>query len=339
MGEAVDTEYHANDEASAGEDAPQPSGAPAQCEAGIAAPALAAPVAPESIKPPERWAYYVAMGRLRRRSVFLAAEDMGRHFGRQVIVDAEYGLDIGLLRERCKEIPNETAGVVVRPADCGDLEHAAKNVDADVECAKIFEDAVRDEGLDMKLAGIDHSFEQARITFYYQASGRVDFRQLVKLLASKLRRRIELYQLNLRDQLLFHAYIGPCGLDLCCKAKPELFPEKIPTRLAKLQKLPYSPGKMSGMCGKPYCCLKYEAEGYQEFADFLGIKPGAPFRRKGGDRKECRVMDWNMLTNQVFVDAGEDDKELVFTLEEFKREFEPMRRQDHAKQQHRDDEG
>ncbi len=196
MGEAVDTEYHANDEASAGEDAPQPSGAPAQCEAGIAAPSPAAPVAPESIKPPERWAYYVAMGRLRRRSVFLAAEDMGRHFGRQVIVDAEYGLDIGLLRERCKEIPNETAGVVVRPADCGDLEHAAKNVDADVECAKIFEDAVRDEGLDMKLAGIDHSFEQARITFYYQASGRVDFRQLVKLLASKLRRRIELYQLN-----------------------------------------------------------------------------------------------------------------------------------------------
>lgn len=333
----MDTEYHANDETSAGEEAPQPSGAPAQNAAVPASLAAESESPAEAPKPHERWAYFVAIGKLRRRSVFLAPEDMDRYFGRSVIVDAEYGLDLGLLRERCKEIPSETSGAIVRLADCGDIEHSLKNSEADGECAQVFDASVLDEKLDMKLVGIDHSFEQSRITFYYQASGRVDFRQLVKVLASKLRRRIELYQLNLRDQFLFHAYIGPCGLELCCKAKPELFPEKIPTRLAKLQKLSYSPGKMSGMCGKPYCCLKYEAESYQEFADFLGIKPGAPFRRKGGDRKEVRVMDWNMLTNEVFVDTGEEDKELIFTLEEFKREFEPMRRHDHGKQQQRDD--
>ena len=343
----MDTEYHANDEISAGEDAPQLSDAHEPIPGDASAPEIidAAETAIESesptetAKPHERFAYFVAIGKLRRRSVFLAPEDMDRYFGRSVIVDAEYGLDLGLLRERAKEIPSETSGAIVRLADCGDIEHSFRNAEADAECSQVFDAAVLDENLDMKLVGIDHSFEQTRITFYYQASGRVDFRQLVKVLASKLRRRIELYQLNLRDQFLFHAYIGPCGLELCCKAKPELFPEKIPTRLAKLQKLSYSPGKMSGMCGKPYCCLKYEAESYQEFADFLGIKPGAPFRRKGGDRKECRVMDWNMLTNEVFVDIGEEDKELVFTLEEFKREFEPLRRHDHGKQQQqRDDE-
>jgi cell fate regulator YaaT (PSP1 superfamily) len=319
-----------------------PAAEPAQEQAEAAevcAPDAAAPAGDDAASAPtqERRTYWVAIGRLQRRHIFNAAEDMDRCSGRQVIVETEYGLDLGLLRERCKGAQEDVAGSIVKMADCGDCQHAAANSSADAECRRVFEEAVAAENLDMKLAGIDHSYEQTRITFYYHAPGRVDFRQLVKTLASRLRRRIELYQLNLRDQFLFHACIGPCGLELCCKAKPELFPEKIPTRLAKVQKLSYSPGKMSGMCGKPYCCLKYEVESYQEFADFLGVKPGAPFRRKSGDRGEYRVLDWDMLTNQVFVDPGDDEKEMIFTLEEFKREFEPLRQSGQGKRQRDDD--
>lgn len=342
----MDRERNANADAGAEPESAHPIAAPGSGEGQTAQPIeTAAPLesaqataeAKPITSPPKSFAYYVAIGKLRRRYAFLASEDLGKHFGRSVIVDAEYGLDLGLLRERCAEIPPETAGAIVRLAGCSDLEHAAKQAAADAECSAIFEASVREEKLEMKLVGIDHSFEQARVTFYYQASGRVDFRQLVKVLASKLRRRIELYQLNLRDQFFFHACIGPCGLELCCKARPELFPEKIPIRLAKLQKLSYSPGKMSGMCGKPHCCMKYEAESYQEFADFLGIKPGAPFRCKGGDKRSCRVNDWDMLTNRVFVDCGEEE-ELVFTLEEFKRDYEQVRRGEQGKHQREDDE-
>lgn len=265
--------------------------------------------------------YAVRIGKLRRKYPFVAPKDLAGHAGRAVIVDADYGLDLGVLGELWQDDGVKALGAIVRLADADDLAQAMRNSETDPECRAVFNEAVAGEKLQMKLVGIDHSYERTKITFYYHAEGRVDFRQLVKTLASKLRRRIELYQLNLRDQFLFHPFLGPCGRELCCKAKPELFSQKVPTRLAKQQKLSYNPAKMAGMCGKPRCCLRYEVDSYKEFADFLGVKPGRPFKRRA-DGLECRLVDWNMLTDKVIVETGEED-ELTFSLAEFKRDFAP----------------
>ncbi len=302
-----------------------PDEAPAESAADAdAAPSPEEKPAPEaSAGEPERQQaiFAVRIGKLQRRYPFAAPEDFAQHTGRTVVVDADYGLDIGVLGEEWPDDSATALGAVVRLADADDLAQMLHNAESDAECTAIFNESVADEGLEMKLVGIDHSYERGKITFYYHAEGRVDFRQLVKTLASKLRRRIELYQLNLRDQFLFHPFVGPCGRELCCKSKPELFSQKVPTRLAKQQKLSYNPAKMAGMCGKPRCCLHYEIDSYKEFAEFLGVKPGRPFRRRS-DGLECRLVDWNMLTGEVVVEAP-DEQELTFGFDEFRREFEP----------------
>jgi cell fate regulator YaaT (PSP1 superfamily) len=266
--------------------------------------------------------FAVQIGKLRRSYPFAASQDFAQHAGRAVIVDADYGLDMGVLSEPWQGDGAKALGAIVRLADADDFAQTLRNAETDAECRAAFNEAVAGETLQMKIVGVDHSYERTKITFYYHAEGRVDFRQLVKALASKLRRRIELYQLNLRDQFLFHPFLGPCGRELCCKAKPELFSQKVPTRLAKQQKLSYNPAKMAGMCGKPRCCLRYEVESYKEFADFLGVRPGRAFKRRS-DGRECKLVDWHMLTDEVIVETREEE-ELTFSLAEFKRDFAPV---------------
>src|SRR4030042_4056882 len=279
------------------------------------------PAPPEDTqKIPQQLKYIVQIGKLRRRYTVMATEDLDKHQGRAVIVDTCYGFDLGILRERAEGQKCEPLGAFVRLADADDLAQMMCSTEADKECCAACAKTGREEKLRMKLAGIDHSYERTKITFYYHAEGRVDFRKLVRSLASRLHKRIELYQLNLRDQFLFHPFFGPCGRELCCKVKPELFAEKIPTRLATQQKVADNPVKMAGVCGKPRCCLKYEVECYKEFGDFLGLRSGRVFRRKDGDAREYRVTDWNMLTNEVAVEMSDSDeeKELIIDLDEFK---------------------
>jgi|GEM_PF-2568452 len=315
-GDSADSRPDAEPCAEPRDDAPaEPPAEPAADEAAETQPEA------DAVADAQQVTFAVRIGKLRRKYPFAAPQDFAQHAGRAVIVDADYGLDMGILSEPWQGDAVKDLGAVVRPADAEDFAQAMRNAQSDAECRAIFDEAVAAEKLDMRLVGIDHSHERTKVTFYYHAEGRVDFRQLVKTLASKLRRRIELYQLNLRDQFLFHPFLGPCGRELCCKAKPEIFSQKVPTRLAKQQKMSYNPAKMAGMCGKPRCCLRYEVDSYKEFADFLGVKPGRAFRRHT-DGLECRLVDWNMVTDEVIVEtAGEE--ELTFSLAEFKRDFAP----------------
>lgn len=265
--------------------------------------------------------YTVRIGQLRRAFTFRALDDLADHSGRGVVVEADYGLDLGILRGRAAPSEGECMGTITRLADLEDLERAQGNKELDAEFGGVFDELAREEGLEMKLVGLDHAMGLGKVTFYYHAEGRVDFRQLVKKLAARLKRRIELYQLNLRDQFMFHAFVGPCGLHLCCKARPELFPEKVPTKYAKQQKLSYNPNKMAGMCGKPRCCLAYELDVYREFSDVLGTKPGRAFRRKDAQDLAVKVVDWDISTNLVLVEAGEERKEMSIGFEEFKRDY------------------
>jgi cell fate regulator YaaT (PSP1 superfamily) len=272
-------------------------------------------------KPAGERFYTVRIGQLRRAFSFRALQDLDEHIGRSVVVEADYGLDLGILRGRAGPAEGECMGTITRLADLEDLERAQGNKDLDAEFSCVFAEFAQEEGLGMKVVGLDHALGLGKVTFYYHAEGRVDFRQLVKKLATRLKRRIELYQLNLRDQFMFHAFVGPCGLHLCCKARPELFPEKVPTKYAKQQKLSYNPNKMAGMCGKPRCCLAYELEVYREFSDVLGTKSGRVFRRKDAQDLAVKVVDWDISTSCVLVEAGEEKREMSIDFEEFKREY------------------
>jgi cell fate regulator YaaT (PSP1 superfamily) len=116
----------------------------------------------------------------------------------------------------------------------------------------------------MKLVDVDYVFDGSSIVFYFTAEGRVDFRDLVKDLASTLKARIELRQVGVRDEAKMVGGLGPCGRDLCCSLFLSDF-NPVSIKMAKEQDLPLNPAKISGICGRLMCCLKYEVAAYEDF--------------------------------------------------------------------------
>jgi len=275
----------------------------------------------------------VAIGRLARPFAFIGPESYGNAVDARVVVEAEYGLDLGVVKGRWDKPDQNIMGNVVRRADMSDFLKVQTNHVNDNECREVFNSAVAQEHLEMKLVGIDHSLDQGKITFYYQAEGRVDFRQLVRVLASRLKRRIELYQLNLRDQILLHPSLGPCGRALCCRSDPSLLSQHVSSRLARQQGLSYNPGKVSGICGRPRCCLFFELESYVQFQELLGKRPGRCFRLKKGaplpdstvPAQLYRVVEWSVPTNMVVLEPESEEyahRTVSLDFDDFKTRFE-----------------
>lgn len=144
------------------------------------------------------------------------------------------------------------------------LEIRKKEKEAFNFCAK----KVEELELDMKLIYSYYTFDKSKLIIYFSADERVDFRELVKILAGKLHTRIELHQVGVRDRAKIMNGIGPCGRELCCAKFLKEFTQTS-TKMAKRQELGLNSGKISGCCGKLMCCLKYEDETYQEFAKNL----------------------------------------------------------------------
>ncbi len=188
-----------------------------------------------------------------------------------VIVEAEKGIDLGcvisegetaFLKMSLRTKPCLTAPrKVIRLADGDDLaildQHRRQEDLAFEVCRK----KIDRHHLEMKLIDVEYQFDRNRITFYFTADGRVDFRELVKDLAAEYRTRIELRQIGVRDQAKRIGGIGNCGRDLCCSAWIDSF-EHISTEMARLQNLPLNPFKLAGQCGRLKCCLSYESEVY-----------------------------------------------------------------------------
>src|SRR5690625_298835 len=122
---------------------------------------------------------------------------------------------------------------------------------------------IREHKLDMKVIDSEYTFDRNKVIFYFTAEGRVDFRQLVKDLATKFKTRIELRQIGVRDEAKLLGGIGPCGRMLCCSTFLGDF-EPVSIKMAKDQSLSLNPAKISGLCGRLMCCLKYENETYEE---------------------------------------------------------------------------
>jgi cell fate regulator YaaT (PSP1 superfamily) len=187
--------------------------------------------------------------------------------GTQVIVEAERGEDMGSIAHKVNEDNNlemeEKPGSILRPATQEDSTLAEENIiaekDAIVKCAKL----VEKHGLPMKLIDAEYQHDRNKLTFYFTADQRVDFRALVRDLAAIYRTRIELRQIGVRDAARRIGGFGVCGLKQCCCSFLTGF-EPISTQLAREQNLSLNPSKISGNCGRLLCCLNYEKCHYRD---------------------------------------------------------------------------
>jgi len=183
--------------------------------------------------------------------------------GDAVVVQAAEGPAVGTvvrgipqLEDRRREMAGPSA-VVVRKASHDDILAKLKHQQREQEAHRICLLKIRERGLAMKLARVEQLFDGSRLIFYYTAEGRVDFRELVRDLAAHFRLRIEMRQIGVRDEARMLGGYGPCGRPLCCTTWLQTF-EPISIKMAKLQNLSLNPSKLSGMCGRLKCCLRYE---------------------------------------------------------------------------------
>ncbi len=186
--------------------------------------------------------------------------------GMHVIVDTAHGLEFGTCSGGTRQVPDELVTQplksVVRIATPEDEERAARNRQKEREAVAVCKEKIAKHKLEMKLIDAEYTFDNSKILFYFTADGRIDFRELVKDLASVFRTRIELRQIGVRDETKMLGGIGICGRPLCCSTwLTDFVPVSI--RMAKEQSLSLNPTKISGVCGRLMCCLKNEQDTYE----------------------------------------------------------------------------
>ncbi|MBO7187781.1 MAG: stage 0 sporulation family protein [Clostridia bacterium] len=200
---------------------------------------------------------------------YFAPANKDEHYevGSGVIVETAKGLEYGMVVFDVKEVNDDEVVQPLKPI----IRKTTKKDDAFIKenekkipsAIKTAEEKIAKLGLDMKLSGAEYSFDGKKIVFYFTADGRVDFRDLVKELASTFKIRIELRQIGIRDETKLLGGFGPCGRACCCSSCVPDF-KKVSIKMAKTQGLSLNPTKISGLCGRLMCCLEYENPYYSE---------------------------------------------------------------------------
>ncbi|MDE6815674.1 MAG: stage 0 sporulation family protein [Lachnospiraceae bacterium] len=240
--------------------------------------------------------------------------DPGKHRikkGDHVIVETargiEYGTVVGNPRDVTDDKVIQPLKPVLRIATERDNEQEAANKLKEKEAFKICLEKIQKHGLEMKLIDAEYTFDNNKVLFYFTADGRIDFRELVKDLASVFKTRIELRQIGVRDETKILGGIGICGRELCCHSHlSEFVPVSI--KMAKEQNLSLNPTKISGVCGRLMCCLKHEEDTYEELNRKL---PNVGDHVTTSDGLKGEVSSVNVLRQlvKVIVDVG-DEKEI-----------------------------
>ncbi len=187
-----------------------------------------------------------------------------------VIVETARGLEYGRIvvgprRVRSKEV-TQPLKPIIRIATDNDTLQWEKNREREISAAAICREKIRAHRLPMKLITAEYTFDLKKVVFFFTADGRIDFRELVRDLASTFRTRIELRQVGVRDEAKELNGIGPCGRPLCCANWMAEF-DSVSIRMAKTQGLSLNPAKVSGLCGRLMCCLRYENDQYKKGGD------------------------------------------------------------------------
>jgi len=253
--------------------------------------------------------------------------------GDYAIVQAERGEDMGRVTKKVPAQmakPEKKTQRILRLATPEDADRLRSNREKERECLRECERMVSERNLQMKLVDTELQFDNNKITFYFTAEKRVDFRELVKELASTYKTRIELRQIGVRDEARRIGGFGVCGLPLCCASFIREF-EPISTHLAREQNLSLNPAKISGNCGRLLCCLRYEKKLYEKTLP-LYPKLGERFKTEKG---EGVVEKLNIFKEYMVLkyETGEEEKITLTQLR--KKEREKNRRMSRAASQRR----
>lgn len=252
--------------------------------------------------------------------------------GDHVIVETARGIEYGTVVGNPKEIEEEKVVQPLKPvlriATKRDMEQEAANKQKEKDAFKICLEKIKKHNLEMKLIDAEYTFDNNKVLFYFTADGRIDFRELVKDLASVFRTRIELRQIGVRDETKIRGGIGICGRPLCCHTYLSEF-APVSIKMAKEQNLSLNPTKISGVCGRLMCCLTNEEEIYEELNSHL---PGNGDHVTTPDGLKGDVQSVNVLRQlvKVIVTLDNDEKEIrEYKASELK--FKPKRRKKDTK--------
>ena len=260
---------------------------------------------------------------------YFAPEDLDISQGDHVVVETARGVEYGYVVLGIKEVDDEKIvqplKPVMRVATPEDDEKAEKNREKEKEAYKICLEKIRKHELEMKLIDAEYTFDNNKVLFYFTADGRIDFRELVKDLASVFKTRIELRQIGVRDETKILGGIGICGRPLCCHSYlADFVPVSI--KMAKEQNLSLNPTKISGVCGRLMCCLKNEQETYEELNSRLP-NVGDHVTTPDGLKGEVNSLSVLRQLVKVVVNLENDEKEIrEYKVNELR--FKPRRKKE-----------
>ena len=260
------------------------------------------------------------------------------HINDHVIVETARGVEYGLVVIGPRDVEDDKVvqplKSVIRLTTAQDDAQENGNREKEKEAFKICLEKIRKHRLEMKLIDAEYTFDNNKVLFYFTADGRIDFRELVKDLASVFKTRIELRQIGVRDETKILGGIGICGRPLCCHThQSEFLPVSI--KMAKEQNLSLNPTKISGVCGRLMCCLKHEEETYEELNSRL---PGVGDHVTARDGSRGEVSSVNVLRQmvKVIVTLENEEKEIrEYKVEELK--FRPRRKKEKNNKRHSED--
>lgn len=226
--------------------------------------------------------------------------------GDKVMVKTSKGIENGVVAEEPNDMPDEElvqpVKKVVRRVNSEDEKTIEENQKKEQDAFKIAYELIDKHKLEMHLVNVDLLFDRSKMTFYFTAESRIDFRELVKDLAGKFKTRIDLRQIGVRDKAKMVGGLGHCGQRLCCTVfLSDLNPVSI--KMAKEQNLPLNPQKISGVCGRLMCCLRYEVEAYKDFNKRAPKKGSIVETNEGVSGK---VVELNCLRESVTIYNEED---------------------------------
>lgn len=226
--------------------------------------------------------------------------------GEYVIVETQNGIEIGTVSAANHEVAKDAIvkplKKVIRKATEKDMARREDNKRKEKEAFGICEELILAHKLDMKLVEVEYSFDANKIVFFFTSDGRVDFRELVKDLASRFHTRIELRQIGVRDEAKMLGGLGICGRPYCCKQFLNDF-QPVSIKMAKEQGLSLNPTKISGSCGRLMCCLKYEQDAY-EYLNSLTPSVGSTVKTPEGN---AVVTEVNLITGYLTVRLSDSD--------------------------------
>ena len=245
-----------------------------------------------------------------------------------VIVETARGVEMGTVLIPPKEVEDDKViqplKPVIRVATDEDEKVMERNKEKEAEAYVICKEKIAKHGLEMKLVAAEYTLDDNKLLFYFTADGRIDFRELVKDLASVFRTRIELRQIGVRDETKMLGGIGICGRELCCKSYlTDFVPVSI--KMAKEQNLSLNPTKISGVCGRLMCCLKNEQDTY-EYLNSRLPSVGDYVTTPGGMKGEVQSINVLRQLVKVIVDNGEEKELIEYPVDDL--QFTPKRRKD-----------